>query len=552
MKKYSSTSPNSIFVVLILLIAISLSIGCSASDIPGKNLLSEVSYAPTPDLIKTSFVEGKLLPALESRDAEQLSCFFESAFQRRNFYVEDLLRSVNGVNDFKFEIQKVEIAPENTVSLASDGRVAYNTASIRYRIYGFCGLDYNEFVIQGLFKLKLKTVFGAESPVTSVYEDSFKEYYHARGFVFTEDGKPLEYAALSFKTGVAEEPEYIATTDENGAFHFEFIPIKTISLSIEKPGFIKTVKTIELGEKNNFSTIEKIVLKRDITYGGEGLLTPAQSTTGEAALEDSDNAPALYAQSQNRAVKLTWDMPDDIQGTTGAYNYRIFKKFPSENKFKPAGEISGKTNFTDENLQNGKTHIYKVEAISRSGYPAKSVIGPIIGIPSSFSVSIEFENVLRAGMKFSGMIPEIIKNKKYGGGAYIAFNPEKTRSVSFLTPVKIKSGFYRMLLYIKREKKSAPVKITVKQFGETEDEHFLSKTVDLTAISRSGRDVIDLGSFFMESRNWKNEKLDEDFSDIAITVANTAGNSEKKSGEASGEKEAPSISLDLLELIKID
>jgi len=109
-----------------------------------------------------------------------------------------------------------------------------------------------------------------------------------------------------------------------------------------------------------------------------------------------------------------------------------------------------------------------------------------------------------------------------------------------------------MLLYVKREKTSAPVKITVKQFGETEGDHFLSKSVELTAVSKQGRDVIDLGSFFMESRNWKNEKLDEDFSDITITVANTSEKTERKKAVTDDEKEPPAISLDLLELIKID
>jgi len=551
MKKYFNSSNNLIIRIITLIIAAAFAAGCSASDIPGKNLVSDASHAPTPDLIKSSFIEGKLLPALESRDSEQLSALFDPAFPRRNFYSADLLRSVNGVNDFKFEIQKLDISPDTAAALSPDG-AACSTASIRYRISGFCGLDYEEFVTQGLFELKLKTAFGPDSITTSIFADSFKDYYHAGGLVTGEDGKPAGYARVSFRAGGPGEPEYIATTGVDGSFRFEFIPARTITITVEKPGFISFVKNIALSEKNNFSSIEKIVLRKDITYNEDGLLSQLQPSTDETALEDVDKTPVLHAQTQNRAVKLSWEMPGDIQGSTGAYSYKIFRRSPSENKFKPAGEISGKNSFTDENLQNGKTHIYKIEAISRTGYPPRSILGPVIGIPSSFSVSVEFEDILRSGMKFSGMIPETVKNKRYGGGAYISFDPEKTRSVSFLTPVKVRSGFYRMLLYAKREKTSAPVKITVKQFGETEGEHFFSKTIDLTAVSKPGRDVIDMGSFFMESRNWKNEKLEEDFSDITITVAKTSEKTAQKKAGADDEKEPPAISLDTLELIKID
>ena len=77
-------------------------------------------------------------------------------------------------------------------------------------------------------------------------------------------------------------------------------------------------------------------------------------------------APVFSLAKSGSSIKISW------KPVTGAVNYRVFKKGPSDSSWKKLGDTTG-TSLLDSNVVNAKTYTYTVRTVSKDG---KTYQGP--------------------------------------------------------------------------------------------------------------------------------------------------------------------------------
>lgn len=548
----------------VLFAALLMISGCGGSGIPENDLALLDSGRPSQAVsqARNSYVEDRLRPAIESKDMDRITGLFSPEFIRGRFYVETLLGILSMVNDPSFEVIKsVASVPEADRQYSSPSSQVPVRLAVHYRLKGYCGLAFDEFSKSGLMVFQLgssQAQPGALSGLpdfTLIHGDDFSSYYHLAGHVLDEEGSPLGFAKVSVSTKTFA---YSTTTFANGYFSIEYIDEPSVTVTVEKAGCKPQKRFVNRLEKGSILELAGVRLAREAEAAASG---DSLEATLAAAPKKTQFDGVLSALAYNAEVRLFWEASDPVQAAGNTYV--IWRRSPADPDFVRIGETSGACRYEDSGLSNGSTYIYRVEVVPKvfaaagnfSNAAGRVFMGPVMAVPSSFTVRMEFEKLLEGAMKWKGEKPAVLSDKKFSEGAYISFNPKLTSSLSFLTPVKVKSGEYRIFLYARRTKRTMPVRITIKQFGDTEDNYYMSKTVDLRAFSAGEtRDIIDLGKIRIDSTNWKNEKIEEDFSDIAISVVYPEA--EKASGEAAvqaaSSADQPSVALDLIEMIKAD
>jgi len=549
------------YLAALLFAALLVVSGCGdGTGLPENNItrLESGRSSPAISQVRNTYIDGKFRPALESKDLEKITGLFDPEFARGRYYVENLLGIMSVVNNPSFEVIR------STVTDSSDSALK---VTIYYCLKGYCGMGFDEFSKRGLMVFKLRSSAAPSASASSgtdafeysrIYDDDFPSYYHITGRVLDDDGNPSASAKVTVKT---QNFTYSATTFANGYFSIEYLCDPAVTVSVEKTGFKTVSRLVERLEKGSILEMAPIRIEREVVQKQSGYNERGYDTSEATFTQtnrDASGGGTLSAIAYNSEVRLFWNLPEGIR--TEEHNFIVWRRSPADSAFVRAGEVIGATHYEDTGLSNGSTYIYKVEVRQQSAPASKQsfkewFVGPVMAVPSSFTIRMEFEKLLEGAMKWKGEKPSVLSGKGFSDGAYLSFNPLLTSSLSFLTPIKVKSGEYRIFLYAKRMKKTMPVKITIRQFGDTDDNFYMCKTVDLRAFAAGeARDIIDLGTIQINSTDWKNEKIAEDYSDIAVSVVYP--DTQKASGghETDDEKskEQPSVALDLLEMIKAD
>jgi hypothetical protein len=535
------------FMCAILLV---FSPGCTGSKLPDDaGSSSSAMKAADPGLIKKEFIESKLITALESKSPEKIKALFDRSLLRAAHW-KSLIDLACSLNESRLEAGGLQASTHQ----ASDGGMI-SDISFDYKLYGFTGLEYDLFVKEGRMEFSLMTSDGGGETSQKIISDEFAGHYHLKGRVINEKSNPVRGAAVTLET---EKHNFSCTTDDNGEFSIEFIDAGTFTVRFDKTGYKPSEKKIADIKKGEYSRAVDMTLERlpsaapgilpdeDIDAGGNELqciLTPGSETRNNR----------LAAAASNKSVKLSW--PDLKLSAQKQYSYKIFRRSPSDENFKLISTSVDADNYTDDGLVNACVYIYRVEAFVSDGpsQAAAIVFGPVAAVPASLKLAVEFEDIFSGSLKWAGVKPRVIAAKPFSGGRYISFDPFETFSLSFLTPRKIKTGYYKAFLYVQRAKSDSALKIEIKQFGDPEEsKSFYRGEVSLkTTGPKAKRDVIELGEMLIEPKNWKNEPISEDHCEMSIKIsgtedpANDSGSAEKSGGENR-------VALDVIEFVKID
>lgn len=532
-----------------------LNAGCSGAKLPANDAASlEALKAADSSIIKKDFIDLKFIPALESKNPEKIKSLFDRALTKTDRW-KSFIDSACLLNKAKAETGGLNAA----VKTSGDGFLI-SEISFDYKLYGFTGLNYRLFVKEGRMVFSLKSCFSGGEAEHTIISDGFEENYHLKGRICRQNLRGISGAAVTI---ASDKNNFSCTTDDNGEFSIEFIPASEFSVKVDKPGYIPVERKITALKKGEYFQIDELILKRIMNIDGTA---PA---TGVDDDEDEDEflsgggmfylTPGsrtfnngLGADASDKSVKLNWSgiKTNDAQ----KHSYGIYRKTLTDKDFKMIHTAEDIESYTDEGLINAGIYVYKVEArlAGQSSSPA-SVFGPVTAIPASLKFAVEFEDIVSNSLKWSGAKPLIINEKLFSGGRYIAFDPLKTTALSFLTPKKIKTGYYKAFLYVKRTNGDSALKIEIKQFGEPEENKaFYRGEISLKAPGdKENRDVIELGEMLIEPKSWKNEIINEDYCEMSINISQSEeidAAEDKSNKKAGGNK----ISLDVIEFVKID
>ncbi len=533
-------------VVMCFTAALLLTSGCTGSRLPVSDAGSASALRGADStMIKKEFVDSMLITAFESKSPEAIRGLLDRPLAGAAHWqsIADIACALNK--------PRMEVGALNVSSGSAGEGFLVSEISFAYKLYGFTGLNYDLFVKEGKLAVTLKTSFGEQQIRQKVTADAFGRHYHIKGRVVTAASKPLAFAAVTLSSG---NYDYSCTSGGNGEFAIEFIDSEGFSLCIDRPGYKPLIKQIENIKKGEYNDLGELVVEK----------MPGASGAGSAGEETSNAAPmltpgiksfanGLSAVSLDKAAKLNWKFPADAANKK--FSCKIFRKSVSDEKFKLAATLQNEESFTDEGLSNANIYIYKAEAFAdeTSNSPA-AAYGPVAVIPSSHKTALEFEDIVSTSLKWSGVKPLKINDDSFSGSGCIAFDPLKTSALSFLTPHKIKNGYYKAFLYVKRSKKSAAMKIEIKQFGEPEEnKSFFRGEVSLKSINlKENRDVIELGEMLIEPKSWKNETLPEDYCEMAVKISKTEETVSEKDGEKAENGPGGEAALDVIEFVKID
>lgn len=516
------------------------------------------NYAPSGSSIKSYFVENKLKNAVESKDINNFISLYGDSSLREKFYTVNFIEILNNVNNIKFEVLGSEVAKQPGEN--EDGLNQNSRALIYYKISGYNGSDYEEFFKRGVLDVALKTYYieNESRNDIKITGDYAQQYYHLKGKITDTEGQNISNAQVSIKTS---KYEYSATSYSNGVFFIDFINEPAVTVKVEKSGYASFES-----EKINLAAggileIGNIRLKRDEKYMATKYLNIDKSETSETGFFYENKIlnlnELLFATAYDRRVVIDFEKIIKEYVDSGSdFIAVLYKKEKDAEVYEKIGEAFKINSFEDKDVVNGKCYFYKVEIkLPKNNQQnlkgiEKIVAGPVMAIPSSFSLRMEFEKMLAAGLKFKGEKPTAVSNLNYSNSAYLTFDPELTEGISFLTPVKVKSGNYKVFLCAKKLDKNVSLNIKIKQFGDVDGSYFMNKTIDLKSISgHDERELIELGDILIEPKDWRNEVITEDFDDILIYVEKISAmeNTEKDSDET-GRK----ICLDMMEFIKKD
>ncbi len=539
-KKNSFITAALIFFAAALLMAS----GCTGSKRPGSDAGSASALRGADStMIKKEFIDSKLITAFESKSPETIRGLFERPLSGSAHW-QSLIDLACALNK-----PRMEVGALNVSSGAAGEGFLVSEISFAYKLYGFTGLNYDLFVKEGKIAVTLKTSFGEQEIRQKITGDAFGRHYHIKGRAATAGSKPLAFAAVTLSAG---NYDYSCTSGGNGEFAIEFIGSEGFSLSIDRPGYKPLVKQIENIKKGEYTDLGELVMEKMPGAAG-GSREETSNTAPMLKPGVKSFANGLAAVSLDRAAKLSWKAPADA--ASKQISYKLFRKNVADEKFKQTATLQNEVNFTDEGLSNANIYIYMVEAYSDET-PDTPVLtyGPVALIPSSLKTALEFEDIVSTSLKWSGAKPLKINDDSFSGSGCIAFDPLKTSSLSFLTPHKIKNGYYKAFLYVKRSKASAAMKIEIKQFGEPEEnKSFYRGEVSLKSINlKENRDVIELGEMLIEPKSWKNETLPEDYCEMTVKISKTEEAATEKDGEKTDNGRGGEAALDVIEFVKID
>jgi hypothetical protein len=530
--------------------------GCSGSKLPANDNSSIAALkAAEPSVLKKEFIDLKLIPALESKNPEKIKGLFDRTLSK-TVHWKSFIDSACLLNKAKAETSGLHAA----VKTAEDGFLI-SEVSFDYKLYGFTGLNYRLFVKEGRMTFSLKSTFGAGEAEHIIISDDFDKTWHLKGRVCRQNLRGVSGAAVTISS---DKHYFSCTTGDDGDFSIEFIPAADFAIKIDKPGYIPVEKKITALKKGEYFTADDLILKR-ITSG-------AGTPSANGGIENNDDDDELLhegglfyltpgaetfnnglsAAASDKSVKLSWNGLKS--GGAQKQSYSLYRKALADENFKMIHTAEGIDGYTDEGLVNAAIYIYKVEARGADPLsPPAAVFGPVTAIPASLKFAVEFEDIVSNSLKWSGAKPLIINEKLFSGGRYIAFDPLKTAALSFLTPQKIKTGYYKAFLYVKRTDGDSALKIEIKQFGEPEDNKaFYRGEISLKSPGdKENRDVIELGEMLIEPKSWKNETIGEDYCEMSINISqseNGETTEEKSNKKTAGRK----ISLDVIEFIKVD
>ncbi len=527
--------------------------GCSNSTMPANDNSSITALkSAEPSAIKKEFIDLKLIPALESKNPEKIKGLFERSVSKTEHW-KNFIDSACLLNKAKVETDGLQAA----VKTAGDGFVI-SQVSFDYKLYGFTGLSYRLFVKEGRMSFRLKSSFGDGESGYTIISDDFSETWHLKGRVCRQNMHGSSGAAVTVSSG---GHDFSCTTGDDGDFSIESIPAADFTLKINKPGYVPIEKKMAALKKGEYFAAGDFILE-PITTGAGALFSEAGDEAGDEFLsnggmfyltpgnETFNNG--LSATSSDKSVKLSWNGLES--GGAKKRLYSVYRKTPGDKIFKMIHFAEDIDCYTDEGLSNAKIYIYKVEA--RGPEPQSSpaaLFGPIAAMPASLKFAVEFEDVVLNSFKCSGAKPLIVSERLFSGGRYIAFDPLKTSALSFLTPQKIKTGYYKAFLYVKRTIGDSALKIEIKQFGEPEsNKSFYRGEISLKSPgAKESRDVIELGEMLIEQKSWKNEAIGEDYCEMSINISQSEDceRAEEKSSKKAAEHK---ISLDVIEFVKVD
>lgn len=510
---------------------------------------SSAMKAADSGLIKKEFIESKLITAFESKSPEKIKALFDRSLPRAAHW-KSLIDLACSLNESRVEAGGLQASTHQ----ASDGGLV-SQISFDYKLYGFTGLEYALFVKEGRMAFSIKTSDGGGETSQKIISDEFAGHYHLKGRVINEKSHPVRGAAVTLET---EKHYFSCTTDDNGEFSIEFIDAGTFTVRFDKTGYKPFEKNIAGIKKGEYASAGDITASRLPSAS-------ADAASDEGSVADGNSrqcilAPGaetlnnrLAAAASNKSVKLSW--PDLRLSSQKQYSYKIFRRSPSDENFKLISTAADADNYTDEGLVNACVYFYRVEAFE-SGGPSQAaaiVFGPVAAVPASLKTAVEFEDIFSGSLKCTGVKPRVIAARPFSGGRYISFDPSETFSLSFLTPRKIKTGYYKAFLYVQRARSGSALKIEIKQFGDPEEsKSFYRGELSLkTAGPEAKRDVIELGEMLIEPKNWKNEPISEDHCEMSIKISRTEDPANDPGGaEKNGVENR--VALDVIEFVKID
>ncbi len=530
-----------------------LNSGCAGSKLPADDTTSIAALkAADSSVIKKEFIDLKLIPALESKNPEKIKGLFERTLSKTERW-KNFIDSACLLNKAKAETGGLHAA----VKTSGDGFLI-SEVSFDYKLYGFTGLNYKIFVKEGRMVFNLKSSFGAGEIEHIIISDGFDDNYHLKGRICRQNLRGVSGAAVTISS---DKYNFSCTTNDNGEFDIEFIPAADFTIKVDKTGYIPVEQKITALKKGEYFQTDDLILERmtnisgtasadggdddedeSLSDGGLFYLTPGTRTFNNG----------LSADAFDKSVKLSWS---GIKSSgPQKQSYGIYRKALTDENFKMIYAAEDIESYTDEGLANAGIYVYKIEARNADplSLPA-AVFGPVTAIPASLKFAIEFEDIVSNSLKWSGAKPLIINEKLFSGGRYIAFDPLQTAALSFLTPKKIKTGYYKAFLYVKRTDGDSALKIEIKQFGEPEEnKSFYRGEISLKSPGdKENRDVIELGEMLIEPKSWKNEIINEDYCEMSINISQSEDGeiAEEKSNKKAGVNK---ISLDVIEFVKID
>lgn len=553
---FFGTAPARVFAC-VMLAALTLVCGCAGSRLPDP-ADADVSAmrAADPGFIKKEFVDAKFSAAFESRDPEKIRALFDRSLARCAHW-KNLFELACSLNDVRLETSGLEAS----VRQPGDGGTVIDV-SFDYKLYGFTGLEYDIFVKEGRTAFAVRTSDdGASGAGYRIISDAFAGHCHLRGSVADGKGLPVGGAAVTVET---EKRSYSCTTGYDGAFSIEFIDSPSATVRIDKTGFKPFEKKLEGMKKGEYSPAGDLVVTPlpNVSVPREAGEAEGPEARGALSPGAETRCNRLSATAMNKSVRLSW--PDLKTATGRPHSYKLYRRGPSEEKFKLIFSSPDSSGYTDEGLANGGVYLYRVDAFvsqesgrdpvqPSAGPAALTSFGPVASVPASLKLAFEFEDILAGSPKWTGVRPRIVNARQFSGGSYVAFDPLKTQALSFLSPRKIKNGYYRAFLYAERSGSNSSLKIEIKQFGEPEDTRsFYRGEVSLkSSVAEAGRDVIDLGEMLIESKSWKNEPIGEDYCEISIRISRPE-DAEKDAEDPAANGGGKKVSLDVIEFVKID
>jgi fibronectin type 3 domain-containing protein len=120
-------------------------------------------------------------------------------------------------------------------------------------------------------------------------------------------------------------------------------------------------------------------LYRVKAFNSEGYSAYSNSVVGTPCSLPA--APELEASGQDKAVKLTWDEPND--GGASIDHYNIYRKNATGFWVLIATVDGDETGYTDTGLENGVEYSYKVTAVNPAGEGPESAAATATANPSN-------------------------------------------------------------------------------------------------------------------------------------------------------------------------